>query len=519
MKPYTSVACLLASSVTALVLPYSTPNCSTFGSSASLRQYNATFLNATHYGPRGVNASGLLNTVSFCEVYASVAYGPYGNDSLVFAVWLPEYVQYENRFMAVGNGGMAGTIDYLNMITQLNSGLGFAVAGGNGGHLASANNGGGGAPGVYIPYLHDQAQVTAWIHDAISLFTPAAKALVNSYYGQNARYAYYDGCSTGGAQGFALAQYHPDLFDGIVASSPGNWYSHLALSFLWNAQQTNTSATNLTQPILNFTKQAVLNACDTLDGVQDQLLEDPLSCKFDINSLACNGSVPAASSSGVINCLTSTQLSAVKAIYAGPVRSDNGSQLYPGFSFGSENEWLYQEGLLSNAFSVPILQNLVFNNLQYNSNTFNWASDVGLLDARAGTLIDEISLNLTAFRSHGKMLTTQGWADQYNAATWPIEHLEQLETFFGGDVSDFYELFMVPGGGHCGGAADYASVPATYHTVPALVAWVERGFKPFSLLSTNPPDGSNRTRKLCAWPSTARYVQGNVSDWTSYVCE
>ena len=128
------------------------------------------------------------------------------------------------------------------MMIQLNSGMGFAVAGGDGGHLASANNGGGGAPGVYIPYLHDTEQVQAWIHDAINLFTPAAKALTAAYYGQETRYAYYDGCSTGGAQGFALAEFHPELFDGIVAGSPGNWYSHLALSFLWNAQHTDVCA-------------------------------------------------------------------------------------------------------------------------------------------------------------------------------------------------------------------------------------------------------------------------------------
>ena len=207
----------------------------------SLSDHNATLLNATFYPTASLNVSGTLNNVSFCEVYSSISYGSNGNDSLAFAVWLPQTLQYNNRFLAVGNGGMAGTIDYVNMVTQLNSGLGLAVAGGNAGHLASANNGGGGEPGVYLPYLHDQDQVTAWIHDAISLFTPAAKALTTAYYGRAARYNYYDGCSTGGAQGFALAQYHPDLFDGIYAGSPGNWYSHLALSFLWNAQHTNVS--------------------------------------------------------------------------------------------------------------------------------------------------------------------------------------------------------------------------------------------------------------------------------------
>jgi feruloyl esterase len=438
---------------------------------------------------------------------------------------------------------MAGVIDYANMLTQLNSGLGFAVAGGNAGHFASDNNNGGGAPGVYLPYLHDEAQVQAWIHNAISLFTPAARDLVKAYYGQSARYSYYDGCSTGGAQGFALAQLHPELFDGIYAGSPGNWYSHLALSFLWNAQQTNvcvlfhssqickaavanhaqTSATNLTQDILSFITNAVLDTCDALDGVQDRLTENPLRCSFDIDSLACNGSSSYGSSTSNdtgITCLTESQLVAVKEIYAGPVRSDNGSQLYPGFSFGSENEWLLQEGVLADAFSIPILQNLVYDNLSYDSNTFNWASDVQDVDARAGRLIDEISPDLSAFHKRGgRMLTTQGWADPFNAAIWPIQHLEQLQNFFGMDVSDFYELFMVPGGGHCGAASYYTHVPATYHVVPALVEWVERGEKPQAILSTNPPDKSNTTRRLCAWPATARYVQGDEDNWNSYVCE
>lgn len=124
------------------------------------------------------------------------------------------------------------------MIESLN--LGFAVAGGDSGHRAADNNGGTGAPGVYLPFLHDQEQTLAWIHNSIAYFTPPAKSLVEKYYGQAPSYTYYKGCSTGGAQGFALAQNYPDMFDGIVAGSPGNWYSHLALSFLW-AYQTNLS--------------------------------------------------------------------------------------------------------------------------------------------------------------------------------------------------------------------------------------------------------------------------------------
>ena len=229
MRVAASLFCLLPCAVS-LVLPRTKQDCLSFASSVDLSEYKGGILNATYHPANSVNITNIFNDISFCEVYGLISYG--SSNSLGFTLWLPDSSSYEQRFMAVGNGGMAGTIDTLNMITQLNAGLGFAVAGGDAGHLASENNKGGGAPDVYLPYLHDRNQVGAWIHDAISLFTPAAKALAEAYYGAAAKRSYYDGCSTGGAQGYALAQYHPELFDGIYAGSPGNWYSHLALSFL-----------------------------------------------------------------------------------------------------------------------------------------------------------------------------------------------------------------------------------------------------------------------------------------------
>ena len=274
---------------------------------------------------------------------------------------------------------------------------------GDAGHLASANNNGGGAPGVYISYMHDPNQVSAWIHNAISLFTPSAKSIAEQYYGVPPRYSYYDGCSTGGAQGFALAQFHPELFDGIYAGSPGNWYSHLSLSFLWNAVKT-LGAAKISQDTLNAITADVLEECDCLDGVKDGMLENPLQCKFDINTLFCNTTTINSST-----CLTSAQLEAAKAIYAGPTSSVDGKQLYPGFSVGSEASWLSQEGPLADAFSIPILQNMVFENLNYNFLDFDWGSDVGLVDERVGHFIDEISTDVSAFRNKGgKILVTQG---------------------------------------------------------------------------------------------------------------
>ncbi|OAG07360.1 tannase and feruloyl esterase [Paraphaeosphaeria sporulosa] len=475
--------------------------------SLSLEQFNASIVNATYHAANAFNVSETFNDIPFCEVQAQVPYGK--NNSLSFVVWLPDECDYQQRFLAVGNGGFAGTIDTVSMLKQLNAGLGLVVAGGNGGHEATGNTGDG-----FLPFMHDPGQIRAWIHDGISLFTSAAKEVVLAYYGKAAKKSYYAGCSTGGAQGYALAQYHPHLFDGIYAGSPGFWYSHLMLSFLWNLQKTNVGGTSLRKPQLNFTAQAVLDTCDTLDGVQDGLIENPLLCNFDIDSLVCGGS------SEPDRCLSPDQIEAAKGIYAGPRRADNGEILYPGFSFGSEREWLLQEGSLGNEYAVPVLRNMVFDDLNWDPSTFDWSTDVDLVGSRASVLIDEISANLTSYRrTGGKFLTSQGWSDSYNAGELPVSHLEDIQALLGGDISDFYRLFMIPGGGHCGAAQYSPEVPAEYHYLGPLIEWVEAGTPPAQLLSSDPPDKSNRTRKLCPWPQTAHLVGENVNDWKNYRCE
>ena len=140
-----------------------------------------------------------------------------------------------------GNQGFAGNIIYASMVEDISKG--FAVAGGDGGHLAALNYGGPGDAGIYLPFLHSHDQVVTWLHNSMALLTTPAKELTTRYYDERPKRSYHWGCSSGGAQGFALAQYHPELFDGVFAGSPGNYWSHLALSFLWAYQVTNYGKT------------------------------------------------------------------------------------------------------------------------------------------------------------------------------------------------------------------------------------------------------------------------------------
>lgn len=118
------------------------------------------------------------------------------------------------------------------------------------------------------------------------------------------------------------------------------------------------------------------------------------------------------------------------------------------------------------------------------------------------------------------MISTAGWADPAIAPLSAIENRERLLAGLepGESIEEFFRLFMVPGGGHCG-AVDLPQTPGTWRVMDALVAWVEGGVMPKSILATDPLDGSGRTRKLCPWPETAVFVGEDEDDWESFECQ
>ncbi|KIX92482.1 uncharacterized protein Z520_11802 [Fonsecaea multimorphosa CBS 102226] len=477
--------------------------------------------NATQVGPQTLSFALLgpsTNEVPLCRVQGIVRYAL--NKSEGIELWLPPPSLWNGRYLVVGTAVFGGIIDYGTMLQQVNAG--YAVAGGDSGHLLSTNGNGLSMPGQSIPFLQDPDETTEWIHNSVASMTPPTRALTEIFYGKRPSYSYYSGCSTGGAQGFALAQYHPELFDGIFAGSPGNWYSHLILSFLWN--YLNAQRAFLDQDTLNLITNATLKKCDDLDGLMDGVIGDPLNCHFNISEIECTAGQARNNSHG-IQCVTSAEVATYQAIRAGPREAGTGREVYPGFDFGSESSWLPQEAELALNVTVPILQNLVFKNLSYDYTSFNFTSaELKAIDSKASPLIDSVSPDLRAYKNRGKLIVTQGWADATNAATWPMQQFEQTNAFLSsnsiaaGNASDFYRLFMIPGYGHCGPAAAYPQVPGTVATLAALVSWVEKGIAPVEIQSTGPADGTNRTRKLCAWPLTARYVGKDPDDWESFQC-
>src|SRR5262249_14111833 len=157
--------------------------------------------------------------------------------------------------------------------------------------------------------------------------TVAAKAIVNAFYGDAPKYSYFNGCSTGGKQALTEAQRYPLDYDGIIAGAAAVYATHLQGTQTWIGQAAHKEGAMIPSAKLTVLKNAVIAACDALDGVKDGVLEDPRACKFDPKVLECkNGDAP--------SCLTAPQVELARKIYQGPT-DKNGKSLFPGLERGT----------------------------------------------------------------------------------------------------------------------------------------------------------------------------------------
>ena len=72
--------------------------------------------------------------------------------------------------------------------------------------------------------------------------TVKAKSLINSYYGNDAKESYFNGCSLGGRQGLAEAQRYPADYDGIIAGDIAHNISDLYAARLTQHQYAHRTA-------------------------------------------------------------------------------------------------------------------------------------------------------------------------------------------------------------------------------------------------------------------------------------
>lgn len=531
-----------------------------------------------------INSAGIIAATAtlpeHCLVKGVIAPEQY------FEVRLPT-TTWNSKFYQVGGGGWDGSI---NTQWQLGLGMGFATAAGSGGHLNNTTTGPY-APGLhgfvfplkepYYEQFYDNPGLPAGSpappnafaremtidfgyrsHGATALL---AKKIINAYYGVDPAKSYYVGCSNGGREALIVAQKYPTLFNGIVAGAPVISFVGTNMRGIWDNQQ---GTRGQVPPFIDLTQkgialnQAVYGKCDSVDGLVDGLIDDPLRCRFDaLTDLPqCPGDVDAS------NCFTLAQRQALNNIYGGP-QDSSGSKLYPGQPLSAE---FLTPGTCSPAPCTPPPFNsgfsaAVFDFYAENAGKwlffdvpggpawtymmFNWDVDPGrirnnyvedtdgskkeLSDIVDAATFDTVNApNMGGlddfYKNGGKLIHYHGWSDALVSAAPSVNFYKAVLDDMGAEkVNEFYRFYMVPGMGHCGGGIGCyngsSNNPRLW--VDAIINWVEGDNAPEALAgiriaNTDPTYGwSARTRPLCPYPEGARYKGiGSIDEAANFTC-
>ena len=435
-----------------------------------------------------------LTRPAHCRVAAVLA--PSNDSRIAMELWLPE--NWNGKFLAVGNGGWAGSISFGAMAEGLASG--YAVASNDTGHTGGSAAFALGHPEKVVDF--------AW--RAMHEMTVQSKRLVEAFYEQAPRLSYYEGCSTGGRQGLMEAQRFPGDFDGLVVGAPVNNVLALNATQFHNMKTLiENRARALPPEKVDLLHDAVLAACDASDGVADGFLNDPLACDFAPESLAC----PAGDAA---SCLSADQVSAVQNAYAG-VRAASGELVYPGHARGFEQGWrIPDEGSEPSALQTDATRYIAYGDPDWDWRDFVLERDLALVREKAG-FIEAIDTDLSAFRERGgKLLVYHGWNDPGPSPLNTIDYYNEVVAGPGGDQGDWLRLFMLPGVGHCSGGVG----PDRADFLGALESWVEDGVAPDRVVAARERDGVvDMTRPLCPYPQVATYDGiGDTNDAASFSC-
>jgi len=505
---------------------------------------------------------------------------PYGTR---FEVRLP--TAWNGRYMFQGSGGTEGGLPGATGQIGGTAGLtilrnGFVVASQNGGHTNSE------LPPSYPPgstttdlnhiqvisgnmFFPDAQAVKDWGYNSIDVTTQTAKFLINAYYGRAQEHSYFVGCSTSGRQGMAMSQLFPRHYDGIVAGDPFYLPPDISLSETWGLEQIISIS-----PIVNGVPQylqsytladqnlftnAILAACDHLDGLVDGVIDNMAACTFDpatfvFPSSGVYGSIAPGmplqcTGDKTPTCLTPAQVSATKKIDQGPrtssgerITSPDGTTLsgYPfdgGFmqpsgiptrDIGSGNSPPGNIGLGSGQlplfwFATP--------DPSYNPLTVNYDTDMHLVTPASPVVNNSTEIGPFISRG-GKIIFYHGLSD--SGPPWPYtqKYFHDVMVKNGGyaGASKFMKLYLVPNMGHCSGnmATDQ------FDMLTPMVNWIENGVAPQEIIATGNrfqatpgpytglpnPGTATRSRPLCPYPKTLRYTgSGDISVAGSYACQ
>ncbi|KAI1335283.1 feruloyl esterase B precursor [Xylariaceae sp. FL0016] len=451
------------------------------------------------------------------------------NSSYNFGLFLPD-TTWNERFLATGNGGYGGGINWPDM--GIFSHYGFATMSTDTGHSSAAFDG--------SWALDAPETVIDWGYRAMHGSIVLSKEIIQTYYAitDGIKYSYYASCSTGGRQGLKEVQMYPDTFDGISVGAPA-WYTvHLASATLYDGLlNTPVDGPGYIDPSLFSSVSAeMIKQCDPQDGLTDSIVGDPFGCNFDFEALLCG------SDSNSSSCLTPAQLTTLYKGYNDWVDT-NQTFVFPGIALGADASFLM--GSVSTLGS-GFYQYFIYNDTNYDYTQFSY-KDVQFADTVNPGNATANDFDMSPYMNKGgKIIMYHGGADSLiptGSSPYFYKQVQHAMEPQGVNLDDFYRFFLIPGMNHCSGsdvapwyiAGGSQSLTGATHSVPgyedaehdvilAMMKWVEEDSAPEKLVATKfvndtATEGVQSQRPLCVYPKQAKYVSGDVNDASSFECQ
>lgn len=383
---------------------------------------------------------------------------------------------WTQRLMQLGCGGLCGRIGL-----QVGAAQGCVPVKDGAFALASTDMGHQDQDGTFG---QDPEKRIDFAHRGVHLTALASKSLIQAFYGQAPRYAYFNGCSDGGREALIEAQRYPSDFNGIIAGAAAlNFQVQNGFYHAWMARA-NTGADGkaiLLASRLPLIHKAVLSQCDELDGQKDGLIANPLACHFDPKSLSCGPSQSGDS------CLSTAEVETVRRFYQGPRDAATGQALVQGsVQPGSELAWAgvfvpstAAEPIFSAQIAQQALSNVVYEHnppagfsladLKFDGAEFDRLRDMH-------PLYDATNPDLSAFAAAGgKLIIWHGWADPHISPLNSLAYHKAVQAKLGKARSETFErLYLLPGVHHCGGGEG----PSGIDLLTPMLNWVEGGLAP-----------------------------------------
>lgn len=335
------------------------------------------------------------------------------------------------------------------------------------------------------------AQVKDFMRRSLEQQTTWALRLSGLYHRAPAVRNYWVGASTGGRQGWEMAQRYGERYDGFLLGFPAVNWNRFIIAEAWPAVVVDEllGPGGLSPAKSDAANAAAVAGCDGDDGVVDGTIAEPRRCRFD---------------AAEVDVLSSAEARAVNLIWDGP-RTADGGRLWGGITRGTSFSTLLPGGTGMNPMIETYLRYWLYQDAE-----FDWREELTIenfpeafafSERKFRTVAATDATDLSGVRRGGaKIISYHGTNDSLIVPFGSYNYQQRLFDRYGvAGTRSFARTFYFPGVDHFFPTLDGGG-PAQEQLFDALVAWTEKGRAPEHFSQTFGP-GQKRT--VCAFPDSA----------------